>query len=152
MQMCICGRPSRVYCWGQTMSVGMYTLCIVCTAVRFRRLRCYNAFAMAAQPRKLPLPLGGSKPSSNKWFLGFTWVRNPNGISIGSAVLAQLIVVSSRQTDHATSIAIGHILFCIAMRCGLRLRRLIETNKALFMLRTNHGPAASQCTECNWRR
>jgi len=32
----------------------------------------------------LPLPMGRSGPPSNMWFLGTTWVVNPNGISIGN--------------------------------------------------------------------
>jgi len=39
-------------------------------------------------PSKLPLPLGGS--ASVAWFLGSTELSIPNGISIGSAVFAQL--------------------------------------------------------------
>jgi len=43
-------------------------------------------------PRKLLLPLGGSTPLCNTWFLGATRVFIQNGISIGSAVFAQLTV------------------------------------------------------------
>ena len=39
---------------------------------------------------KLPLPPGGSGPPSNMWFSGPNRVQNPNGISIGSAVFAEL--------------------------------------------------------------
>jgi len=39
---------------------------------------------------KLPLPLWVSGPSYETWFLLPTHVHNPNGISIGSAVFAQL--------------------------------------------------------------
>jgi len=56
----------------------------------------------------------GSGPPSNTWFLGPIRVLNPNGISIGSAVLAGLTTVTDRQTDrptdHATrSVRIGRI-------------------------------------------
>jgi len=58
-------------------------------------------------------PKLGSRPEPNTWFLGLTRVRAPNGISIGSAVFAQLIVVSDqetdRHTDHATSVATDRI-------------------------------------------
>ena len=37
---------------------------------------------------KLPLPIGGSGPPSNTWFLGPTQVLNPNCISIGAFVFA----------------------------------------------------------------
>ena len=53
-------------------------------------------------PPKLPLPLRGSGPSPNTWFLGTTQVHNPNGISIGSAVFVALTVVSCRQTTRST--------------------------------------------------
>ena len=53
----------------------------------------------------------------NESFFGPTGVQNLNGISIGSAVFAQLIIVSNRQTDrnrqtdHAVSIATCDMLF-----------------------------------------
>jgi len=47
----------------------------------------------------LPL-LPGDIP--NIWFLGPTSVYNPNSISIGSAVLAQLVDMSNKQTDRQT--------------------------------------------------
>jgi len=53
-------------------------------------------------PSKLPLPMGGSGPPSNTWFPGPTRVLSPNGISIGSAVLAGLTSVTDQLTDHAT--------------------------------------------------
>ena len=44
-------------------------------------------------PQNCPFPWG-SGPSSNTWFPGPTQVLNPNDISIGSAVFAQLAVLS----------------------------------------------------------
>jgi len=44
----------------------------------------------AHSPSKLPLPIRGYGSPSNTWFLGPIQVRNPNGISICSAVFAQL--------------------------------------------------------------
>jgi len=41
-------------------------------------------------PSKLPLRMGRSGPPSNTWFLEPTLAQNPNYISIGSAVFAQL--------------------------------------------------------------
>jgi len=41
-------------------------------------------------PPKLPLLTGGSGSASNTWLLGTIQARNPNGISIGSAVFAQM--------------------------------------------------------------
>jgi len=48
-------------------------------------------------PLKIAPSHGGSGPPSNTWFLGPTRVLNPNGISIGVAVFAEL--TSDRQTD-----------------------------------------------------
>ena len=55
-------------------------------------------------PAKLPFP--GEDPGflHNRRFLVPTRVHIPNGISIASAVLAQLVVVANSHTDHATSI------------------------------------------------
>ena len=59
----------------------------------------------AASPlQKLPLPIGRFGAPSNMWFPGPTRVHDPNGISIGSAVLAGLTVASDRQTDRQTTL------------------------------------------------
>ena len=47
---------------------------------------------------KLPLPVEGSQPPSNTWFLGPKQVSKPNNISIGSAAFAGLTHVPNRQT------------------------------------------------------
>jgi len=44
------------------------------------------------KPQKIPLPVGGSAPPYNTWFLGPIRVFVQNGMSIGSVVLAQLTV------------------------------------------------------------
>jgi len=53
-------------------------------------------------------------PSNNIWFLRPPRVHTPNDILIGSDVLTQIMVVTSRQTDthiyHATRVAIVCIL------------------------------------------
>ena len=54
-------------------------------------------------PKKLPLPMEGSGPPSNTWFLGPTRVLNPNGISIGAALFAGFTSVTDRQTDRQTT-------------------------------------------------
>jgi len=56
----------------------------------------YNGTTLS--PSKLPLPMGGPGPPSNKWFSGPTRVFNLNGISIASAVLAGLTNATDRQT------------------------------------------------------
>jgi len=64
----------------------------------------------APSPSKLSIPMGDLDPPSNTWSLGPSQVLNPNGISIGSAVLAGLTSVTARQTDHATrSVTVDHI-------------------------------------------
>jgi len=61
-------------------------------------------------PSKLPIHMGGSGLPSNTWFPGPTRVLHPNGISIGSAVLAGLTSVTDRPTDHVTwSVTIDRI-------------------------------------------
>jgi len=56
---------------------------------------------------------GGSGPPSNTWFPGPTQVLNPNSISIGAAVFAELTRMTDRQTDRATrSVTIGRIYVC----------------------------------------
>jgi len=40
----------------------------------------------------------------NIWFLGLTWVHTSNSVSIGSAILAQLRVVTSRHTHRSQTI------------------------------------------------
>jgi len=71
-------------------------------------------------PSKLSIPIGGSGPLSNTWFLRPTRVLNPKGISIGAAVFPGLTYVTDRQTDHATrSVTIVRIYVCstaVAMR------------------------------------
>jgi len=48
-------------------------------------------FTMGAPfPPKLPLSMVGSGPPSNTWFFGPIWAHSPNGISIDSAVFAQM--------------------------------------------------------------
>ena len=49
-------------------------------------------------PQNCPFPWGIWTPS-NTWFPRPTRVLNPNGISIGSAVLGGLTSVTNRQTD-----------------------------------------------------
>jgi len=72
---------------------------------------------MAPFPLKIALHMGRSGPPSNTWFLGPTRVHIPNDISIGSAIIAWLTIVTDRQTDHATpSVTIGCIYIRTAMQ------------------------------------
>jgi len=56
---------------------------------------------------------GGFRAHLIRRFFGPTRVHTPNGISIGSIVLAQFMSMSNRQTqthtDHGTSVTIGRI-------------------------------------------
>ena len=63
--------------------------------------------------------------SCNKWFRWPTRVHIPNVLSISSAILAQLMVMSNRQTDRQTNgprhISNNRPHFCTpCMRCGLK--------------------------------
>jgi len=67
-------------------------------------------------------PVNGSGPTRNTWFLGPIRVHNPNGISIGLTVSAQLTKVQHRQTDRLTRLRYicshkPHLM--LRMRCGL---------------------------------
>ena len=55
-------------------------------------------------PPKVPLPVRGSRLRRKTWFLVPPGVHVRNGISIGSAVLAQLMLVANRQTDRQTTL------------------------------------------------
>jgi len=65
---------------------------------------------------------GGSGPPSNTWFLRPTWVHTVNGISIGLAVFARLLIVQmDGQIDRPCCShleAISHMF--VALRCGLK--------------------------------
>ena len=74
-----------------------------------RKVSLYFATGRPFPIHNCPFPWEIWTPS-NTWFPGPTRVLNPNGISIGSVVLAELISVTDRPTDHATrSVRISHI-------------------------------------------
>jgi len=61
------------------------------------------------------------------WFLGPTRLYNPKGISIGSAVYAELTIMADwqtdRQTGHSTpSVTKGCIYTSVVLRCSLKVR------------------------------
>ena len=60
---------------------------------------------------KSPRSPVGSRSLPSTWFSFYPRVHIPNGISIGSAVLAQLMAVTNIQTDrdHETSVTEGRI-------------------------------------------
>jgi len=57
----------------------------------------FDPCRIAGAPPNCIFPCGGRGPH-NTWFLGLTQVHSPNGISIGSSVLAQLVVMFNRHT------------------------------------------------------
>jgi len=64
---------------------------------------------------KIALPMGDLNPHLIYDFPGPTWVLNPNGISIGSAVFSELTSLTDWLTDHATrSVTIDRIYLCSA--------------------------------------
>ena len=83
----------------------------------------FDPCRIAGAPPNCIFPCGGRGPH-NTWFLGLTQVHSPNGISIGSSVLAQLVVMFNRHThtdtdaDHVTSVETGRTLHSVH-RCGL---------------------------------
>jgi len=88
-------------------------------------------------PQKLSLPMGKSGPPSNRWFPGPTRVLNPKGISIGSAVFAELTSVTDRHTDrptdHATrSVTIGRIYMHV------RSTAMRPNNRPTVIMTENH--------------
>ena len=64
-----------------------------------REYRLQRVWACRVWCPKSPLPMGASGPPSNTWFLGSPWVHIPNGISTDAAVLAQLMLMTNRQSD-----------------------------------------------------
>ena len=78
----------------------------------------YNGTPLPPSPSKLSLPMGGSGPQSNTWFSGINRDLNPDGISLGSAVLQgspvwQTDRQTDRPTDHATwLLTIGRVYVC----------------------------------------
>ena len=61
---------------------------------------------------------------SNTWFPGPTRVLNPNGISIGSAILAGLTSVTDRQTDRQTRYSVGNNrpTTYVVLQCRLKIQ------------------------------
>jgi len=55
-------------------------------------------------PSKLSLPIGGSGPPFNTWFLGPIRTQNPNSILIGSPIFARFTTVTDRQTERQTTL------------------------------------------------
>ena len=71
-------------------------------------IHCSSEWAVTRSKHNKIAPL--SWAPSNTCFHGPTRVHTPDSmISIGSAVLAHLVIVSSSETDHGTSVTIGRI-------------------------------------------
>ena len=81
------------------------------------RCQMQNVMIAPSQP-KHPLLLENLGHHLIYGFLGLPWAHIPNGISISSAVFAELAVLTNAHTDHATTVAIGYILRYV-QRCSL---------------------------------
>ena len=78
---------------------------------RKRRIFIYFPVGRITFPSKLPPSPGGSAPLPNVWFFSRSHpIHSPNGSSTGLFVFTGFTVVTNRQTDHATSVAIGRTL------------------------------------------
>ena len=73
-------------------------------AAELRRYSLYYTMGHLFSPQNCPFLWGEIWNSSNTWFLGPTRVHNPMGISIGSAVIAGLTMVTDRATDRQTTL------------------------------------------------
>jgi len=92
---------------------------------------------------KMPLHLWGSGPP---WFLGPIPDHIPNGISMGSAVVAGFTVMTDRQTDrprYSVSSNMPHML-----RCGPKLLEAKKWN--LFHRKRNRNETNRNAVTRNW--
>ena len=62
---------------------------------------------------------------SNTCFLGPTRVHNPNCVSIGSAVFAELTIVTGSPTDRPRYSACNNRRHLYVLRCGPNIRRCV---------------------------
>ena len=99
---------------------------IAADTYRYRITLAHAGFSYTLQwagicPPKIALFLKNTDPPPNPWFLWPTRVHIPNGISIGSAILAQLMVFTNRQsTQRPRCICSNKPHLCTAcIRCGL---------------------------------
>jgi len=104
---CVSVNELLVYCSDQTLSVGVYRL-LYSLYSHFGRYRCYNAFSVGENN---PHSHGIPGPHLIHGSLGPPKFKPPNGISIGSSVLAQHTQTDRqtdrqayRHTDHGTSL------------------------------------------------
>jgi len=88
-----------------------------CTAHGRKSL--YFTIGRPSPPLKTASSHRGSGHPSNTRFLQSTRVHNPNGISIGSAVFAGLMIVTDQQTTLLPSITIAASMYGV-LRCGLK--------------------------------
>jgi len=87
--------------WRQCDPVYPIGICVVPVlplVSRFEHINRQTCPGSATFPLKIAPSCFGI-PQSNTWFLGPTRVHTPNGIYIGSAVLARLTIVTDRPTD-----------------------------------------------------
>jgi len=110
---------------GKTAAVLRVKCCI--TAATYWITFPHTAYSYTSQwagrchPPKLPPFLQGSRPLPTILFLGPTWVQTPNGIWIGLAILAQVMVMSNRPS-YRYICSVGLHLCTACMQCGLNRR------------------------------
>jgi len=101
---------SAHFCWGICTSIWCMVPWVHPTQLPKQQFDQFSRVCRAPAERPYTLPLsplspqiayyhGESGPPSNIYFLGSTQVCNPNGILIGSAIFADLMTVTDRQTD-----------------------------------------------------
>jgi len=84
----------------------------------FAQVSLYFTMGRPLAPQNCPFPWGIWAPSSKIRFFGPTRVLNLNGISIGSAVFAELITVTDRQS---TLYSVCHNLYVGLRSTAMRL-------------------------------
>jgi len=90
-------------------AVALTPLLIFCCIYRSSDLQCFSVGRTTTINCLFPLGIG---TPSHTWYLGPTWVSSPKGLTIGSAVFAQLIREPNTQT---TPRCIQHLQ---CMQCG----------------------------------
>jgi len=76
----------------------------------------YNGLPLSFLPLKIAPSCGGSGFPSNTWYLGTTWVHNPNSISICSAILQDSTSCRQTQTNRETAHTTPSVI--TVLQCG----------------------------------
>ena len=76
----------------------------------------YNGLPLSFLPLKIAPSCGGSGFPPNTWYLGTTWVHNPNSISICSAILQDSRSCRQTQTNRETAHTTPSVI--TVLQCG----------------------------------